>query len=310
MRRLALIAALLCFTSVLRAREPTAKDRAEARALFEQGKDAMSGGRFAEARDFFQRSLDRAPRASVAFNLAASLRGMGRPKESHDLLRRMLAGSFGPLPPERRAEVEALAAETRRDIAKLTIVAAGAGAIELSIDGVRTATLKPGQARTFEVDPGERVIGLSARLRQPIERRVTIAPGKSQRVVERLVLSQSARRATLVVVASDNAHEVEIQGAGKARGRIERRLDPGRYVVRLHAPEGMREREVLLEPATSLRVELEPPASGLFASPWFWTGAAAVTVGAVVGGYFLFSDRERDPITDSEFERVETLRWR
>jgi hypothetical protein len=222
----------------------------------------------------------------------------------------MLDGQFGPLPPERRAEVKALAAETRRDIAKLVIVASGADAIELSIDGVRTATLKPGEARTFEVDPGERVIGLAAKLRQPIERRVTVAPGKSLNIREKLVLSPSARRATLVVVASESAHDVEIQGAGKARGRIERRLDPGRYVVRLHSPEGTREREVLLEPATSLRVELEPPASGVFASPWFWTGAAVVTVGAVVGGYLLFSDRERDPITDGEFQRVETLRWR
>jgi hypothetical protein len=307
--RFAVAIALLLIAAELHAQSPSARDRAEARALFERGKEAMNEGRFAEARELFERSLERAPRASVAFNLAASLRGMGRPKASHDLLRRMLAGKFGELPPEKRAQVEELARETRRDIAKLTVVARGATDIELSVDGVRVTKLKPGQPFTLEVDPGERVIGLSAKLHQPVERRVMLAPGESERVSATLALSRAARRATLVVIATKDSHEVEIQGVGKARGRIERRLDPGRYVVRLHAPEGEREREVLLEPATSHRVELEPPASGVLASPWFWTGAGVLAVGAVVGGYFLFSDRERDPVTDSEFQRVETLRW-
>jgi hypothetical protein len=285
-------------------------DQAEARALFERGKQAMSAGRFAEAREQFQRSLELVPKASAAFNLAVALRGMGRPKQSHELLERMLRGEFGELPADRREEVALLAAEARRDIATLTVVARGADSIELRLDGVRAGTLVPDRPLTLEVNPGERVLAFGARLRDPLERRVTLGPGKSAKVSATLRLSQAARRSTLLLVAKDATHDVEIEGVGRSRGRIQRKLDPGRYVVRLHSPNGTRESSVLLEPATAHRVELEPPAPGISSSPWFWAAAGAVVVGAAVGGYFLLRDREREPVRDPEFGVVQTLRWR
>lgn len=287
-----------------------ADDQREARELFERGKTAMNAGRFAEARELFERSLELVPKASAAFNLAVALRGMGRPKESHELLQRMLKGEFGELPPDKQREVATLANEARRDVAKLTIVARGAKAIELRLDGVRVGTVAPDRPLTLEVNPGERVVTFSAKLREPIERRVTLAPGKSAKLEAELELSREARRATLLVVAKDGAHEVEIAGVARSRGKLQRRLDPGRYVVRLHAPSGTRESTVVLEPATQHRVELEPPADGVLSSPWFWTAAAVVVVGAAVGGYFLLSDREKDPVSDPTHGVVETLRWR
>ncbi len=236
----------LCLVSVpALAAEPSAQDRETAKALFDQGKTEMSVGRFAEAREHLQKSLDLVARPSVAFNLAVALRGMGRPKESAQLLRRMLAGSFGALPADRRAEVVQLEHEVRRDIARVVISASGAPSIEVRIDGVLVATLTSSHPNALETNPGERVVTLSARQHDAIERTLVLAPGKSQSLSATLVPSRSARQ----------------------------------------------ERD------------------SVFKSPWFWAGAGTVVAGALVGGYFVFRENEREPVTDPEFKIVETLRF-
>src|SRR5688572_352578 len=156
-RRVVRLLLALCLTSLpAGAAEPSEQDRESARALFEQGKSEMSVGRFAEAREHLQKSLELVARPSVAFNLAVALRGMGRPKESSLLLRRMLAGDFGTLPSDRRAEVVQLEQEVRRDIARVVVSASGAPSIEVRIDGVLVATLTSSHPSALETNPGER----------------------------------------------------------------------------------------------------------------------------------------------------------
>jgi hypothetical protein len=41
--------------------------------------------------------------------------------------------------------------------------------------------------------------------------------------------------------------------------------------------------------------------------PWFWTVAAIVATGAVVGGYALLHDRTDAAVRDSEFSVTQTL---
>jgi hypothetical protein len=282
----------------------------EARELFDRGKAAMGRGRFDEARDLFQRSLDLVPKASAAFNLAVALRGMGKPKQSADLLARMLQGKYGELPADRRSEVESLAKEARADIATLQISARGADRIDVRVDGVLVSSITSGRNVSIQVNPGERVVTFSANKRSPVERRVSVAPGKSAKVSAALTLSRAGRLARLVVVAQNGKDDVEIEGVGRGRGRLDRRLDPGRYLIRVHSTKGSRESWVALEPATEHRVELETPSESLLSSPWLWVGAAVVVTGAVVSGYFLLQDRERDPVTDPEHGIVQTLRRR
>ena len=296
---------LICFLAAAAHAAPS--DEAEAKTLFDRGKQAMSAGRFDEARDLFQRSLDLVAKPSASFNLAVALRGMGRPKESSALLLQLLEGRYGELPPERRNEVERLAREEAGEIAKLRISATGADRIDVRVDGLRVATLSPNRAISVEVNPGERVVTLSARKRDTVERRVTLAPGKSASISATLGLSRAARRARLVVVAKNSGDDVEIEGVGRARGRLDRQLDPGQYVIVVHSREGTRETSVLLQPATEHRVELDPASGSVLSSPWFWVGTSAVLVGAGVGGYFLFRSRERDPVSDPEFQVVQTL---
>jgi len=300
------IIALVCLLAASALSAPGSET--EARTLFERGKQAMSAGRFSEARDLFQRSLELVPKASAAFNLAVALRGMGRPKQSAELLTRLLDGHYGKLSPDRRREVESLARETEHDVSRLEISARGADRIDVRVDGRRVATLVSGRRVVIRVNPGERVVTLSAKQRDPFEQRVTLAPGKSAGISATLGLSRAARRARLVVVAKSATNDVEIEGVGRGRGRIERRLDPGRYIIRVRSSDGTRESSVLLEPATEHRVELDPPTkSGIWSSPWLWAGAGVVVAGATVGGYFLLRDRERDPVSDPEFHVVQTL---
>ncbi|MCK6535291.1 MAG: tetratricopeptide repeat protein [Polyangiaceae bacterium] len=282
----------------------------DAKQLFEQGKVAMRGGRFAEARDRFQRSLERSPNPSAAFNLAVALRGMGRPKEAHELLLRLAAGGFGKLPDDRLREVQALAQDVGRDVATLRIVVTGAPSVEVRVDGERLGKVEKGRALTVRVNPGDRVVSLAAPLREPVEARIALGAGRTVLLERKLVVSREARRATLTVVARNATHEVEVVGVARARSRLERKLDPGKYRVLLHSPGGTTERAVTLEPATRHRVEIEPARSSLFESPWFWAGASVVALGGTLGGYYLLRPQRDEPVSDPEFGVVQALRGR
>jgi hypothetical protein len=159
---------------------------------------------------------------------------------------------------------------------------------------------------TTTVNPDEHVVTLSAKLRDAAERTVVVGPGKTSRVVVTLTLSRAARRASLALVAEQPSDEVEIVGYGKGRGKLERRLEPGRYQVRVSSANGSRTSTIELEPATSHRVVLESPRASLFSSPWFWT-AAVVVAGGAATGYLFARDRERDPVKDPVFGVTRTL---
>jgi hypothetical protein len=279
---------------------------ADAQQMFERGKDAMGVGRFADARECFQRSLELAPKASAAFNLAVALRGMGKPREADDVLQDLLAGRYGPLPEDRRAQVEQLATEARRDIATLVVEARGAPDVEVRVDGVREGEVGEGRSLTLRVNPGERVVTLAAKLRETLERTVVVAAGKSLRVNETLVLSRAARQATLVRAAENPADEVEIVGVARERGRLERKLEPGRYALRIRSSGGSRTSSVDLEPSIEQRVVLASPQPSLLRSPWFWSATAAALAGLVVGGVLLTRNRVQDPVADPQFGVVTT----
>jgi hypothetical protein len=285
-------------------------DMAEARRLFERGKAAMSEGRFAEARDMLQRSLDLVPRPSAAFNLAVAYRGMGKPKEAHDVLTRLLAGQFGSVPPDKRAEAEQLKAEAQKDVAELRIVVRGATEADVRVEGASAGHVRDGQPLLVDVNPGEHLVTATAKLRTPAERSVVVAAGGRANVTLTLELSREASRATLLVTSKDPNLTVEIVGVGAARGRIERTLDPGRYTLRITSPAGTRSSTVRLDPATNHRVELEAPKSSMLASPWFWVAAGTAAAGAAVGGYLLLRPRAQEPVRDPEFGLVETSRRR
>jgi hypothetical protein len=267
----------------------------------------MSVGRFSDAEQLFRRSVNLVPKASAAFNLAVALRGMGRPKEAHDTLTDLLSGKYGELPGDMRHAVEDLAREAARDVASLSVTLRGAPNAELRVDGVKVGTLDEAKPLSVPVNPGERVVTLSARLRETVERRVVLAAGKSAKVEATLTLSRAARMATLILTADTPDRALEIVGVARGRGRLERKLPPGKYTVRVTGRGSTYESTVLLEPATERRVVLDAPPGLLLKSPWFWTAAVAIAAGATLGGYFLLRDREQAPVRDPEFSVTQTL---
>jgi hypothetical protein len=280
----------------------------EARRLFERGKEALRVGRFRDARADFERSLELVKKPSAAFNLAVALRGMGLAVEARRVLAQLLAGEYGELPAERRSAVKQLAREVRREIARLVVEIRGGPEAAVRVDGEHAGSVASGRPLDMEVNPGRHVITLSARLYRTIERRVTVGSGRTLRLSETLALSAAARLATLIVSSEDPTHTVEIVGVAAATGRVERRLAPGSYEVRVRSRDGLRSSQVTLTPGTKHRIVLDSPGVSVLDSPWFWIAAGTVVTGAAVGGFLLLRDRERDPITDPEFQVVQTLR--
>jgi len=302
------LAMCVCLGAASASAQPSESDAERAKELFERGKRAMSVGRFAEAQEAFSQSLALVPKASAAFNLAVAFRGMGRPKEASEVLTSLVAGGYGQAPPEMREQAEVLEKEARHDIATLRITQKGAVRAEVRVDGSPVGSAVEGQSLTLRVNPGARLISVSAPMREHRELTVPVAAGQTKSLTVALVLSRAARMSTLELLGKAPDSVVEIVGVRRARGRIVQKLDPGKYRVRLQSSAGNRESEIELRPATRHRMELEPERSGLFESPWFWATAGTVAVGATVGGYFLFRERQAEPVRDPEFNVVQTLR--
>lgn len=287
--------------------QPSSDVSKRARELFEQGKTAMSVGRFDEARLALSESLRLVPKASAAFNLAVAYRGMGQPKEATEVLDRVLSGTYGDAPPEMQEQAERLRSEALADLVPVKLTLAGAKRATVRVDGVEAGHAVQGVPLKLIVNPGERLVSVVAPMRDPWQKTVLARAGKLTSLQVTLALSAEARMSTLELVAKDRKARLEIVGVGSGRGRLVRKLAPGKYQLRLISAEGKRESEVVLNPATRHRVELEPERSGMLSSPWFWVVAGTVTAGAAVGGYFLFSDRREEPVRDPVFGVTETL---
>jgi hypothetical protein len=279
----------------------------EALRLFERGKEALRVGRFRNARADFERSLDLVKKPSAAFNLAVALRGMGLAMEAHGVLSLLLKGKYGHLPAERRSGVEELAREVSREIATLIVDVRRDPEAAVRIDGEHAGTAAPGRPLEAKLNPGTHVITLSARLHDTVERRVRVGSGRSVRLSEALEPSATAGDAKLVVSSENPRDTVEIVGVAAAKGRIERRLAPGRYEVRVRDEDDVRSSRITLLPGTEHRIMLDAPRPNLFQSPWFWVAAGTLAAGLAGGAYLLLRDRQREPVEDPEFKIVQTL---
>jgi len=131
------------------------------------------------------------------------------------------------------------------------------------------------------------------------------APGFGREVRIRVELTPERHDGTLAVVAAPG-QSVWIDGRVVARGRWEGVVTAGSHTVRVTAP-GMQDYDgpvtVLEGRETDLRVRLVPESTPAPAeeesggTPWLLVGlgAAVLTTGAIVGGYYLFKSDEHEP---------------
>lgn len=309
-RALGLLLVLAAALSAAPARAQDAADRRRARQLFEQADGALSGGRFAEARDLLRRSLALYPHTATAFNLAVALRGTGEIRAAVQTFDQLLSGSHGELDAEQRAQAETLREETAAEVGVVRITTSGAPRVEIRVDGVRVGEIDDGGSLEWRCDPGPRVVTASAERHETEERRLEVERGRTHEVAMELHLTAEAARGTIVLEATEADHRLAIVGVAEGRGLLRRQVDPGTYRVVVESEEGRRESEVTVDGGETLRVHLDVAgADDVAASPWLWTGVGLAVVGLVVGAIVLFVPVQQQPIEDDVWGVTYTLRF-
>lgn len=177
MRRLSAVVAVIASL----APAPALADPAAARALFDRGTSALEEGRFPEGRDLLQQSLALHPHAATAFNLIVALRGTEQPTEAVRHCGELLAGSYGQLTDDRRAQATEICRGAEEERARIEIVVTGAPRATIRIDGERVGELAGGEVLERFVDPGRHVIAVSSSGRAAAERTVRLERGGTLR---------------------------------------------------------------------------------------------------------------------------------
>lgn len=149
----------------------------EAQALFIAGNAAVRDGRYADARDLYRRSIQIAPRLSVAWNLVLAFRGTNEIIAALELVEQLIGGDFGELSSEDRPELEALHAELEGRVSTLNIRTNHPSSVELAVDDVAVGTVDPGDQLVHLIIPGEhRIVGTAAEI-DPVERTIETSEG-------------------------------------------------------------------------------------------------------------------------------------
>lgn len=181
---------------------------AEARRLFDEGREALHAARLTEAKEKLRRSLELHPNAATAFNLVLAYRGSGEPLEATRVCERLLAGDYGELAGERRAQASDTCEAAAAEIAHIEARAEGAERIDLRLDGAAWTAVAGGEVARADVDPGRHVISASAAAHAGEERAVTVERGGTASVVLRVVPEPTEREgspATWWIVAGAGA---------------------------------------------------------------------------------------------------------
>ncbi len=281
----------------------------DARREFDAGRAALKTGRFAEARDNFRRALALAPKAPSAFNLGVALRGTGEPVEAVSVFEALLAGSYGELSADQRAQIDALLSETRAEIATLELRVEGAPVAEVRIDGRRVKDLPAGQVHTQALDPGAYVVSASAPQRLPAEQRIELARGGRSAMTLQLVQPRELSEGRLIV-EGEPGDLVRVEGVGEGPVPFERMVAPGVYHVVAVGPNGERATDVTLDANQTLRVRMEGDSGSLVSSPWFWGAIVVVAAGAAATAVVLTRGGAADPVSDPTYGVVTALRGR
>ncbi|MRG91023.1 tetratricopeptide repeat protein [Polyangium spumosum] len=141
--------------------KPTPEQR-QARALFDQGLALSDEGKWAEALEVFRKSDDLVPSISVRFNIAASLRALGRYVEARDSLDGAIADAESnktPIKPALKTEIDKLREDVAAKIVRIELRKSPADA-DVNLDGSPVKLAGDGRV---ELDPGKHVFVISAK---------------------------------------------------------------------------------------------------------------------------------------------------
>jgi tetratricopeptide (TPR) repeat protein len=135
--------------------EPSRASIEEARARFSTGNRAVEAGRWADALEEFERSYELSGVPAALFNVATTLRALGRHVEARDAFDQLL--SSDTLDPEVRDKARALRGEEQTRIAKLELDGVPATGVAIALDG-RRVTDDGARPLVLEVDAGHHTL--------------------------------------------------------------------------------------------------------------------------------------------------------
>lgn len=262
------------------------QDREDARAAFLQGVRLLEDARYAEAVSSLERSLAMREVPPVLYNLALAYRGAGAYLRAVETFERFLV--VAPPREPLRNDASTIIEELRRAIGRVRVTVRG-DAAELRIDDRAVTPVEP--VSTVRLDPGRHVFEARREGYRPAIRSILLAPGESEEV--ELDAAEAPLPATLEVQVNVDDATITLDGRERGRARIE--LSPGLHVLEVSASgHASDRRELDVAPGRNERVMVTLAARpSVLTRWWFWTGAAVVVAGLVVGGVLVFSGTEQ-----------------
>lgn len=257
----------------------------------ERGDRAMDEGNFAAAAEAYHQGNRIQHHPAFDFNLARAFQGLGRFAEALDSLER-----FGrEATPELLAKVpgfEAMLAELQGNVGELILEGAPKNA-RVTGNGRELGDFEPG--KKIRCNCGSLNLSIVAEGYEPVSQRVTIRADKATTV--KVQWKRIDDRATLRIKTSIPATAVTIDGRSLGHTPLEVRLSPGSHHLRLEHPDGPAlETDLVVRARESRTVTIEMPRHApLWAKWWFWTSAAALAAGLVLGGVALSSSKPATP---------------
>ena len=256
----------------------------DARRAFEEGVQLLEDARYAEAVSSLERSLAIREVPPVLYNLALAYRGTGAYLRAIATFERFLA--VAPPREPLRGDANTIIAELRRALSRARIDVVGR-ATEVRVDD---RVISQGDVTTeVDLDPGRHVVEARRQGYRPAVRALTLAPGAREEV--RLDASESPLPATLSIQTNVPDAAIVLDGRERGRGRFEGEVAPGTHPLEVSASGHLPERRELdVAPGANERVVVTlAQRPSVLTRWWFWTGAAVLVTGLVVGGVVLFS---------------------
>ncbi len=166
---------------------PTASALAEAQALYIAGNRAVDEGRWSDALSSFERSYALSGVAAALYNVATTLRAIGRHVESRDAFVQLL-DKHPKLDPDVRAQAEKMLAEEKERIASLIIsgLPSKKDDLRITLDG-QEAKDDGSRPFTAEVDPGHHALRVEEPKSKPFTWEGKLATGEKKGVTVSLV---------------------------------------------------------------------------------------------------------------------------
>ncbi|MEM9193835.1 MAG: tetratricopeptide repeat protein [Myxococcota bacterium] len=171
--------------TVVWAQEEASADE-EARALFEQASAAMDEGRYREARELFERSMELLPAPATAFNLSLTYERLGEIRRALAVAQRLRSGELGELGSSERHTLEELNARLHSLLGSLVVRAQGPPQTEVLVDDTDAGVIPNGGEIVFRLDPGRHDIRAQAEGYDSIDEQVFLEPGARQELALRL----------------------------------------------------------------------------------------------------------------------------